>query len=201
MGDIYICEHCATQKKHMVASEKDYKWSIVNKVTFSCDTTIPDQYQYKGFYKNPIPEDNLCQCCGNPLKKMNLSQKEFLEIIKYSANLDYILALDKLKVENIIEFEAKQKSVTEYQKVYEQKENAEQELQRMRVKMEQMQNTIDRLQSEASSNYRNQVRCPRCGSTQISTGQTLKRGLFGLVYNQITVNRCANCGCTWEPGK
>lgn len=46
-----------------------------------------------------------------------------------------------------------------------------------------------------------QVRCPKCGSTQITTGQTLKRGLFGLVYNQITVNRCANCGCTWEPGK
>lgn len=47
----------------------------------------------------------------------------------------------------------------------------------------------------------NQVHCPRCGSTQISTGQTFKRALFDLMYNQITVNRCANCECTCEPGK
>lgn len=53
---------------------------------------------------------------------------------------------------------------------------------------------------KAEEEERNTIRCPRCGSTQITTGQTLQRALFGLMYNQITVNRCANCWCTWRQG-
>lgn len=56
-------------------------------------------------------------------------------------------------------------------------------------------------QQRVEKEEKNTVRCPKCGSTQITTGQTFKRALFGLIYNQITVNRCANCGYTWEPGK
>jgi len=43
------------------------------------------------------------------------------------------------------------------------------------------------------------VRCPRCGSTDITTtarGASLLRGFIGA---NKTVNRCAKCGKTWEP--
>lgn len=42
------------------------------------------------------------------------------------------------------------------------------------------------------------VRCPRCGSTEVSTtarGVSLLRGFIGA---NKTVNRCAKCGKTWE---
>ena len=52
---------------------------------------------------------------------------------------------------------------------------------------------------------RNNPKCPRCGSTAITTGQ---RGFkyhwfvwFDLCFfgSNITVNRCGNCGHSWEP--
>ena len=52
---------------------------------------------------------------------------------------------------------------------------------------------------------RNNPKCPRCGSTAITTGQ---RGFkyhwfggfdWGFFGSNKTVNRCGNCGHTWEP--
>lgn len=65
--------------------------------------------------------------------------------------------------------------------------------------MEEQKKAAEISQQRAEEETKNTVHCPKYGSTQITTGQTFKRALFGLMYNQITVNRCANCGCTWEP--
>ncbi len=43
------------------------------------------------------------------------------------------------------------------------------------------------------------VTCPRCGSTQITTGQRGYKLLTGFLGSSKTVNRCANCGYKWEP--
>lgn len=45
----------------------------------------------------------------------------------------------------------------------------------------------------------NQVRCPKCGSTTISTGARGVNWTLGLIGASKTVNRCAKCGHTWTP--
>lgn len=44
-----------------------------------------------------------------------------------------------------------------------------------------------------------QVVCPRCGGTQITTSARGVNGFWGFIGASKTVNRCANCGKTWEP--
>lgn len=43
------------------------------------------------------------------------------------------------------------------------------------------------------------VRCPKCRSTAISTGQRGFKITTGFIGSNKTVNRCSNCGYTWEP--
>lgn len=45
----------------------------------------------------------------------------------------------------------------------------------------------------------NQLRCPKCSSTQITTGARGYNLLWGFVGSNKTTNRCANCGHKWEP--
>lgn len=47
----------------------------------------------------------------------------------------------------------------------------------------------------------NQVHCPRCGSTQVVTGQRGFSFLTGFLGSNKTVNRCAKCSYKWEPRK
>lgn len=42
-------------------------------------------------------------------------------------------------------------------------------------------------------------RCPKCGSTAITTGARGVNWTHGLIGASKTVNRCGNCGHTWEP--
>lgn len=43
------------------------------------------------------------------------------------------------------------------------------------------------------------VRCPKCGSTQITTGARGYSIVSGFWGSNKTVNRCARCGHTWKP--
>lgn len=43
------------------------------------------------------------------------------------------------------------------------------------------------------------VKCPRCGSTQITTGARGVNNFWGFWGASKTVNRCAKCGNTWTP--
>jgi len=43
------------------------------------------------------------------------------------------------------------------------------------------------------------IKCPRCGSTSISTGQRGYSVVTGFWGSGKTVNRCANCGYKWQP--
>ena len=45
----------------------------------------------------------------------------------------------------------------------------------------------------------NKIRCPRCGSTQITTGQRGFSFWTGFIGANKTVNRCAKCGHSWRP--
>ena len=43
------------------------------------------------------------------------------------------------------------------------------------------------------------VRCPRCGSTTVTTGQRGFNIWTGFLGSNKTVNRCAKCGYDWQP--
>ncbi len=43
------------------------------------------------------------------------------------------------------------------------------------------------------------VRCPRCGSSAVTTGQRGFSFWTGFLGSNKTVNRCAKCGYSWEP--
>lgn len=45
----------------------------------------------------------------------------------------------------------------------------------------------------------NKVRCPKCGSTSISTGARGVNHFWGFIGASKAVNRCASCGHTWKP--
>ena len=45
------------------------------------------------------------------------------------------------------------------------------------------------------------VHCPRCGSTNIVTGQRGYSVIWGFAGSNRTMNRCAKCGHKWEPKK
>lgn len=45
----------------------------------------------------------------------------------------------------------------------------------------------------------NAVRCPKCSSTQITTGSRGYSIVTGFLGANKTVNRCAKCGHTWKP--
>ena len=48
---------------------------------------------------------------------------------------------------------------------------------------------------------RNKIHCPKCNSTNVTTGQLGYSFLAGFLGSNKTVNRCGNCGYKWEPGK
>ena len=45
------------------------------------------------------------------------------------------------------------------------------------------------------------IRCPKCSSTQITTGSRGYSMVWGFIGAGKTTNRCANCGYKWEPRK
>lgn len=167
---LYLCRKCMINSKDKIHDFVDYYSSGV---IYTSPKNDKRYYYGINFYYDDY--DGKCPCCGEPLETMQIDLVELYNITDNgSPNPDYVLAMNDLKKNNIIEY-----------------------TERYNQLINQQHNSNNNEQEQES----NQVRCPRCGSTQITTGQTFKRALFGLIYNQITVNRCANCGYTWEPGK
>lgn len=57
------------------------------------------------------------------------------------------------------------------------------------------------IQQDTNEEERNVIHCPKCGSTQITTGQRGYSLFSGFLGSNKTVNRCAACGYSWKPGK
>lgn len=53
----------------------------------------------------------------------------------------------------------------------------------------------------SQSQQQNIPKCPKCGSTAITATQKGYSLLTGFLGSNKTVNRCANCGHTWKPGR
>ncbi len=52
-----------------------------------------------------------------------------------------------------------------------------------------------------STENQNILRCPKCGSTAITTGARGFSALTGFLGSGKTVNRCGRCGYSWRPKK
>ena len=52
---------------------------------------------------------------------------------------------------------------------------------------------------EPTHYYEEPVRCPKCSSTQITTGSRGYSMVWGFIGSGKTVNRCGKCGHSWKP--
>lgn len=55
-----------------------------------------------------------------------------------------------------------------------------------------------RRQQEIALN-KNKIHCPKCNSTNVTTGQRGYSFWTGFLGSSKTVNRCGNCGYKWKP--
>ena len=132
--------------------------------------------KYNIVYKGIIANDsfsNLCPICKDFLSSTNLTLKEWNVFKEVSCEPDFVLALDKLKKDNPIEFELK-----------------------MQQFIQMNQETI-KLENEI-----NIPKCPTCGSTNIQKISNTKRwigvGLVGLASTDIGKTFiCINCKYKW----
>lgn len=72
------------------------------------------------------------------------------------------------------------------EELYTQRENKEKLMQKA---------THDRLKTERL----NTIKCPKCGSTAVSTGERGYSLLTGFIGSGQTMNRCGKCGYKWKP--
>lgn len=72
------------------------------------------------------------------------------------------------------------------EELYTQRENKEKLMQKA---------THDRLKAERL----NTIKCPKCGSTAVSTGERGYSLLTGFIGSDQTMNRCGKCGYKWKP--
>lgn len=178
--ELFICRKCFEENKTKLHDNIDYTKSILK-----CKTPEIDKKRYAGICCDEKINNDKCIYCGNTIEKMKLNYDELYHIIKYgSPNPDYVIAMNDLKARDIIEYtERYNKLVNQQHELEEQKKVAE------------------AAKREEEERERNTVRCPKCGSTQITTGQRGYSFLTGFLGSNKTVNRCANCGYSWKPGK
>lgn len=65
----------------------------------------------------------------------------------------------------------------------------------------EMDKNLNAIQNEVKKleNQQNVPKCPKCGSTAISTGARGFSIVTGFLGSDQTVNRCGNCGYKWKP--
>lgn len=173
---LYLCRKCLINSKDKIHDFVDYHCSGS---IYTSPKNNKDYYYGINFYYDDY--DGKCPCCGEPLEEMKIGLDELYNITEYgSPNPDYVLAMNDLKNDNIISF------TTEYNKLVE----------------IQNQRKAENLAHQAEiEREQNQVRCPKCGSTQITTGQRGYSLFSGFLGSNKTVNRCANCGYSWKPSR
>lgn len=139
---------------------------------------------YKGLLFEAKALTAECPICKTKMLDSNIDDlKEFDHIADFgNYSADFLLAMIELKKNDIIKYTNQMNII-----------NAKAE--------EESQKRYDEYlaQQRAEEEEKNTVKCPKCGSTQITTGQRGYSFLTGFLGSNKTVNRCANCGYKWEP--
>lgn len=125
-------------------------------------------------YATSDPSVTKCYKCGGRFYHTKLTFYEKAIIEDTSDDHEFLLAMAKLKEEDIIEFNVKYAP--------------------MKMAVEQKWEENRRRKALA-----NAPKCPKCGSIHITTGSRGVSGFWGFIGASKTVNRCSSCGHTWKP--
>lgn len=109
--------------------------------------------------------------CGGIMCDTGLKFDEANIIRKISADNELLNAMIELKKNDIIEYN---------------------------LKLSQFKNQVDQ-NNQIQQRNNNVVKCPKCGSTNITAGQRGYSLLTGFIGSGNTVNRCSKCGHKWKP--
>lgn len=109
--------------------------------------------------------------CGGKLIDTGLVRDELIVIDQVSSDRKFLDAMIELKKKDIIEYN---------------------------LKMSQFKAQTAQ-QNQAVSRSSSTLRCPQCGSTNVSTGARGYSMLTGFAGAGKTVNRCGRCGYKWKP--
>lgn len=124
-----------------------------------------------GYFWCLKPEIQNCPNCGNDLKNIDFPFEDLKLLTFISNDVRLYKSMIQLYNDDIIEYELKMS-----------------QFRTNNIQAQQIQ------QAETSK-----PKCPKCGSTNITTGQRGFSLLTGFWGSNKTVNRCANCGHTWKP--
>lgn len=119
------------------------------------------------------PSRDFCGDCNTKLIHTSITAEECYYIEEVSKDPSFFFSMAELKESNPIEYN---------------------------VKLAQIKAPIQQ-RDEIRTQEKAKVRCPKCGSTNITAGQRGYSLLTGFLGSGSTVNRCANCGYKWKPGK
>lgn len=109
--------------------------------------------------------------CGGTMYDTGLKFDEANIIRKISSDNELLNAMIELKKNDIIEYN---------------------------LKLSQFKNQVDQ-NNQIQQRDNNVVKCPKCGSTNVTAGQRGYSLLTGFIGSGNTVNRCAKCGHKWKP--
>lgn len=130
----------------------------------------------QGYFIAFSPKDDICPYCKNPIYDTGMTyENDYQYIAQISDDPDFFVAMADLKQKDPIEYQLK--------------------LSQFKTQLSQ-QDAVKQQEQESE-----RVRCPKCGSTNITAGQRGYSFLTGFLGSGSTVNRCANCGYKWKPGK
>lgn len=136
-----------------------------------------------GSYKVP------CNCiwCESPeTLKTNFDDTDLFNAIKTHADKEFDRRLQERYAFNLPVFD---------KELFDKREDEEYAMELAdRAAVEQIHKEIQEAEST-------EVRCPKCGSASITTGQKGFSLLTGFLGSNKTVNRCASCGYSWKPGR
>lgn len=109
--------------------------------------------------------------CNGNLIETSLSYDDFWVLCDISDDNDFLQAMIDLKEKEPIEYQ---------------------------LKMSQFKTQVQQ-QENYKTQSSNVVKCPKCGSTNVTAGQKGYSLLTGFIGSGSTVNRCAKCGHKWKP--
>lgn len=154
-----------------------------------CDKCVDDMknvaytspMQFRGYFATyKVPEDMICPKCKSKLRTTSMTIDDYKIIFAISHDTNFIQAMMDLKEKDIIEYQLK---LSQFKAQVENKKQVQQQA---------------KIQKQIEDNT---PKCPKCGSTAITSGARGVNWTWGIIGASKTVNRCGNCGHTWKPGR
>lgn len=124
-----------------------------------------------GYYWSYIDSATSCDKCGSTFENIDFPALDLKVLTQVSQDVNFIEAMIKLRQDDIIEYESR---MSQFRTQVEQKEQIEQQ-------------------------KNNQIKCPKCGSTDIGVANRGYSIVWGFIGSGKSMNVCKKCGHKWKP--